>query len=279
MSRLAVLRLVPRLEPVREPLSTFDPTQTAREPISRGPVGSRGGAHPSLQGIKARGGIGGLEPRFIRSSAAVCAGAPDRLPLSSESGAIRALPAGRGPARAGARGRLHAAPPAAPRAGICRASRSSSRRGGSPPSTFDAEGCGATRAATAAVAEMVDGETVIDAARIGTDEVDAAIGGLTPAKRHAAQLAADALHRALAGAAASAERLRRAAARAGAGRDVGRGRQRRRRAARTRARGGGRRGDAEALGRPARPTAPRPAARRRRCSGPGPSPTRSASRT
>src|SRR5262245_30555523 len=45
--------------------------------------------------------------------------------------------------------------------------------------TFDAEGCGATRAATAAVAEMVDGETVIDAARVGTDEVDEAVGGLT----------------------------------------------------------------------------------------------------
>lgn len=73
--------------------------------------------------------------------------------------------------------------------------------------TFDAEGCGATRAASAAVAEMVEGERVLDAARIGTDEVDAAVGGLTPAKRHAAQLAADALHRALAGAAASNERL------------------------------------------------------------------------
>jgi tRNA-specific 2-thiouridylase len=73
--------------------------------------------------------------------------------------------------------------------------------------TFDAEGCGATRAATAAVAEMVDGEPVLDAARIGIDEVDEAIGGLTPAKRHAAQLAADALHRALAKAASSAERL------------------------------------------------------------------------
>lgn len=69
--------------------------------------------------------------------------------------------------------------------------------------TFDAEGCGATRAATAAVAEMVEGEAVIEAARVGTDEVDAAIGGLTPAKRHAAQLAADALHRGLASAAAS----------------------------------------------------------------------------
>lgn len=73
--------------------------------------------------------------------------------------------------------------------------------------TFDAEGCGSTRAATAALAEMVDGESVLAAARIGTDEVDEAIGGLTPAKRHAAQLAADALHRALAQAAASDLRL------------------------------------------------------------------------
>jgi len=69
--------------------------------------------------------------------------------------------------------------------------------------SFDAEGCGATRAATAAVAEMVDGEPVLEAARVGTDEVETAVGGLTPAKRHAAQLAADALHRALAQAAAS----------------------------------------------------------------------------
>jgi tRNA-uridine 2-sulfurtransferase len=69
--------------------------------------------------------------------------------------------------------------------------------------TFDAEGCGATRAATAAVAEMVDGAPVLEAATIDVDTLDAAIGGLTPAKRHAAVLACDALHRALAIAAAS----------------------------------------------------------------------------
>jgi tRNA-specific 2-thiouridylase len=69
--------------------------------------------------------------------------------------------------------------------------------------SFDAEGCGAMLAATAAVAEMADGAPVLEAASIGIEEVDAAIGGLTPAKRHAAQLASDALHRALAGAAAS----------------------------------------------------------------------------
>ncbi|HEX5929541.1 MAG TPA: tRNA 2-thiouridine(34) synthase MnmA [Solirubrobacterales bacterium] len=67
----------------------------------------------------------------------------------------------------------------------------------------DAEGCGATEAATAAVAEMIDGEPVLTAAAIDIDAVDAAIGGLTPAKRHAAQLATDALHRALSSAASS----------------------------------------------------------------------------
>src|SRR6476469_1546191 len=73
--------------------------------------------------------------------------------------------------------------------------------------SFDAEGCGATRAATAATAEIVDGEPVLAAARVGIETVEEALGGLTPAKRHAAQLAADALHRALAAAAASAEPL------------------------------------------------------------------------
>jgi tRNA-specific 2-thiouridylase len=73
--------------------------------------------------------------------------------------------------------------------------------------SFDAEGCGATRAATAAAAEIVDGEPVLAAARVGIGTVEEALGGLTPAKRHAAQLAADALHRALAAAAASTEPL------------------------------------------------------------------------
>jgi len=82
--------------------------------------------------------------------------------------------------------------------------------------SFDAEGCGATKAATAAVAEAVDGAPVLEAAAIDIDAVDAAIGGLTPAKRHAAQLAADALHRGLAAAAASSRRL----APAGAGERV-----------------------------------------------------------
>jgi tRNA-specific 2-thiouridylase len=73
--------------------------------------------------------------------------------------------------------------------------------------SFDAEGCGATKAASAAVAEIVDGAPVLEAAAVDIDAVDAAIGGLTPAKSHAAQLAGDALHRGLASAAASSECL------------------------------------------------------------------------
>jgi tRNA-specific 2-thiouridylase len=79
--------------------------------------------------------------------------------------------------------------------------------------TFDTEGCGAMRVATAAAVDLVCGERVLDAARVGIDEIDSAIGGLTPAKRHAAQLAADALHRALAAAASSAEQLEKPARR------------------------------------------------------------------
>ena len=73
--------------------------------------------------------------------------------------------------------------------------------------TFDAEGCGAMVAATAAAAELAEGRPVTAAARIGSADLDRELGGLTPAKRHAAVLAADALHRALAAAASSDVRL------------------------------------------------------------------------
>jgi tRNA-uridine 2-sulfurtransferase len=69
--------------------------------------------------------------------------------------------------------------------------------------TFDTEGCGATRAATAALAETIDGATILEAAAMSIDDTEALLGGLQPAKRHAAQLATDALHRALSAAAAS----------------------------------------------------------------------------
>jgi len=73
--------------------------------------------------------------------------------------------------------------------------------------SFDAEGCAAATAAGAAIAEAVEGEAVLTAARIGPEFVSEALGGLSPQGRHAAELAADALHRALASHAASGDRL------------------------------------------------------------------------
>jgi tRNA-uridine 2-sulfurtransferase len=69
---------------------------------------------------------------------------------------------------------------------------------------FDASGCGAIAAAGSATVELVDGATVLEAASIGAHDVAAALGGLSAGKFHAADLAADALHRAL-GAAAAAD--------------------------------------------------------------------------
>jgi tRNA-uridine 2-sulfurtransferase len=68
---------------------------------------------------------------------------------------------------------------------------------------FDAEGCGAARAAGSAVVELVEGKPMLAAATVTPDEISDALGGLIAPKRHAATLAADALHRAL-GAAAKA---------------------------------------------------------------------------
>lgn len=79
--------------------------------------------------------------------------------------------------------------------------------GSIPAVSFDAEGCAATRAACACLCEMVDGAGVLEAARIGPEEIEAALGGLGPAGRHAAVLAADAIHRALSEAASSGVRL------------------------------------------------------------------------
>jgi tRNA-uridine 2-sulfurtransferase len=75
---------------------------------------------------------------------------------------------------------------------------------------FDAEGCGAARAAGSAAVELVEGAPFLDAARVTIDDISEALGGLVPSKRHAAQLAADALHRALGSAArAGAPRIAR----------------------------------------------------------------------
>jgi tRNA-specific 2-thiouridylase len=66
---------------------------------------------------------------------------------------------------------------------------------------FDASGCGAIIAAGSAVVGLLRDLPLLDAARIGAEEIATDLDGLSPAKRHAAELAADALHRALGGAA------------------------------------------------------------------------------
>ncbi|TMK39301.1 MAG: tRNA 2-thiouridine(34) synthase MnmA [Actinobacteria bacterium] len=62
---------------------------------------------------------------------------------------------------------------------------------------FDASGCAAALAAASATVELAIGRGLLEAARLGAQDVSEALDGLSPAKRHAAELAADALHRAL----------------------------------------------------------------------------------
>jgi len=69
--------------------------------------------------------------------------------------------------------------------------------------THEAEGCAASRAAAAAIAEIAEGAPVLEAASVGPDSVADALGGLESTHRHSAELAADALHRALSAAAGS----------------------------------------------------------------------------
>lgn len=68
---------------------------------------------------------------------------------------------------------------------------------------FDAEGCGALTAAGSALCTLAAGAEPLDAARIGPARIAAELGGLSPGKLHAADLAADAFHVALGGAAAA----------------------------------------------------------------------------
>ena len=71
---------------------------------------------------------------------------------------------------------------------------------------FEASGCGAAVAAGSAAVELAEGAPVLDAARIGPPDVAGELGGLSPAKLHAADLAADALHVALGRAVRATER-------------------------------------------------------------------------
>jgi tRNA-uridine 2-sulfurtransferase len=65
---------------------------------------------------------------------------------------------------------------------------------------FDADGCGALTVAASAVVESIEGGSFLSACRLTAGTLAADLG-LTPPKRHAAELAADALHRALGAAA------------------------------------------------------------------------------
>ena len=101
---------------------------------------------------------------------------------------------------------------------------------------FEASGCGALTAAASAAVTLVEGEPLLDAARVGAHAISEELGGLSPGKFHAADLVADALHGAL-GRAAHAQARARARPRPHAGRDERRGRLGgRRRCSRARAR-------------------------------------------
>ncbi|MFZ0090449.1 MAG: iron-sulfur cluster assembly scaffold protein, partial [Solirubrobacteraceae bacterium] len=62
---------------------------------------------------------------------------------------------------------------------------------------FEARGCGAASAAGSAAVTLIRGRGVLEAARIGPRQIAHELGGLSPAKWHAAELAAEALARAL----------------------------------------------------------------------------------
>jgi tRNA-specific 2-thiouridylase len=66
---------------------------------------------------------------------------------------------------------------------------------------FDASGCGASIAAGSAVVSLVRNTPLLQAAKIDASDIAEELGGLSAAKQHAAELAADALHRALGAAA------------------------------------------------------------------------------
>jgi tRNA-specific 2-thiouridylase len=72
---------------------------------------------------------------------------------------------------------------------------------------FDASGCGTSIAAGSATVGLLRGAPLLQAARIGAAEIASELGGLIASKRHAAELASDALHRALGSAVRERARL------------------------------------------------------------------------
>ncbi len=62
---------------------------------------------------------------------------------------------------------------------------------------FEAHGCGAATAAGSACVALISGVSIFEAAKIGARQIANELGGLSPGKLHAADIAADALARAL----------------------------------------------------------------------------------
>jgi len=62
---------------------------------------------------------------------------------------------------------------------------------------FEAHGCGAATAAGSAAVALVRGRSILDAGRVGALDIAEELGGLSPGKLHAADIAVDALARAL----------------------------------------------------------------------------------
>jgi tRNA-specific 2-thiouridylase len=72
---------------------------------------------------------------------------------------------------------------------------------------FTARGCGAASAAASAAVTLVRGAVILEVARIGPRQIAEELGGLSVAKLHAAEVASDALARALGAAVSAAGRL------------------------------------------------------------------------
>src|SRR5437660_75532 len=75
----------------------------------------------------------------------------------------------------------------------------------------DGQGCGATAAAASAAVALSRGRSVLGAARIGPAQIAGELGGLSPGKLHAADVAAEALARALGSSLSAQPQLRSAA--------------------------------------------------------------------
>lgn len=62
---------------------------------------------------------------------------------------------------------------------------------------FQAQGCAATIASGSVLTELVVGKTPIQASGLGRADIESALGGLPPTRKHAADLAIDAVRGAL----------------------------------------------------------------------------------